>query len=379
MIFSDKERKYWGIKTYDHSYHRFIDESAWPICEFAREFINKWSILLPADNELISRLKSKSDKQFNSAIFELLIFALFKKQNFDIKRNPASQIASTDFTLFIEDQKKILMECTLAASALESVEENRKKESVMRFVEELDDFPFYVSINFNRLSDHSLPKKKFVSYLRSVVKGYNIGALSNKYFYEDAGWILEIRFMRKPESAHKRIRGVTGNQIKIIDNFTPLFSALNDKKPSKYNLNNLPYVICLGLDDMSVVETEISDVLFGPNNLNNISLSAMSSGILVNKGQPINTSISGVLYSNHLHLFALHMARVSLWHNPFSTKKLPTNVFPFNEYIYQVNGAQLRRTIINEGPDMLTLLEINKEKYLDSLEFRNKVPPTERD
>lgn len=383
MIYSEFERTNWSISQYNESTFDFIERSAWPIAGMVREFTNKFLDPFREDKEFISKLKSKSNQQHNAAMLELLLFALLKRFGLNIEKIERSIEKTPDFAISDEQGNNIYLECTLAANAMESIEERSRKESVMRFLEEIPDLPFYVSARFNSLSEQSISKKRLLHFIRECVSalGPNAGITqpSQEFTYDGQGWNLDISFITKLNKDHKRTAGVQIDPAKIIDNFSPLYSALNSKKPGRYNLGDHPYIICVGVDDMSADEYEFSESLFGQGMARDVYLDWPMQGFLLNNCEPINTSVSAVLFCKTLKEFSLESAKLSLWHNPYAKFPVPQSLIPVTQFHYKRENKRLMRNENVVELDLLKVLDIDAGEYIrfKNLEYR-QVPKADR-
>lgn len=379
MVFRKKERTNWKHKAYTQSQHEFLDQSAWPLCAIIRNFINEWTGKLSADRAFISRLTSKNDKQHLAAIFELLIFGLFKGAGLHIVPNPVMPSTKTPDFILWERPKDVLLECTLTSNALESVDENRQKGGVLQIIEDLQAFPFYVNIAFSKLSPHSISKRDFLKFLHTAraENGHlTPSQQSADYCYCGQGWGLVITLTKKPHDAHTRALGYCSCGAKTVDNNRVLMTALNGKKASRYKIDGRPYIICVSVDDITAGEEEFSNVLFGPNYGPTVRISEKSNGFFLWEGQPQNTSVSAVLFCERFTVFGLLGCAISLWHNPYATNKLFVGQFPFKEIIYREDGSILHRSVTEKKPNIIELLNIDEEKYKDALQFENRRSPT---
>lgn len=379
MVFLQKERKNWKHKAYTQSRHQFLDGSAWPLCTIIRKFINEWTSRLPADNAFISRLTSKDDKQHSAALFELLVFALFKCGGFQITPNAVvPNLRTPDFTLRT-GEAETLLECTLTSNALESIDENRKKGAVLQIIEELQFFPFYINVAFKKLSPHSISKKDFLKFIHTVKEenGHlSPSQQSAEYCYCGQGWELAITIIRKPQNAYTRTLGCCSQPAKSVDNYRVLMTSLNDKKGSKYKVDNMPYIISVSVEDISASEEDFAHVLFGPNYMERIHISGRSNGFFLWEGSPQNTSVSAVLFCEQFTVFGLMRTTLSLWHNPYAIHKLVAGQFPFKEIVYRKDGATLHRSVLEKSTNIFEVLNIDEEKYKDALRFENRRPPS---
>ena len=133
MIYSDFERTDWAISQYNESTYEFIDRSAWPISGLVREFTNKFGVEFGNDKEFVSKIKSKSNQQHNAAMIELLLYNFLKSSGLSISKVKRQRHKTPDFEIRLERGGPVYLECTLAASAIESVVERNRKDSVIRF------------------------------------------------------------------------------------------------------------------------------------------------------------------------------------------------------------------------------------------------------
>ncbi|MGE5944937.1 MAG: hypothetical protein ACM31G_11425, partial [Flavobacteriales bacterium] len=88
MLFSSYIRDNTDHKSRKETAFEFSDRSAWKISELVRQKVDELSIDYEVDNEFLRMFKSKSDKQHYSAIFELLVYSLFTRSNFSLKKHP---------------------------------------------------------------------------------------------------------------------------------------------------------------------------------------------------------------------------------------------------------------------------------------------------
>lgn len=162
---------------------------------------------------------------------------------------------------------------------------------------------------------------------------------------------------------------------KIIDNFSPLFSALNSKRPGKYHIESSPYVICVGVDDMTADEYEFSEALFGRGMARDVDMSWPMHGFFLQECKPVNTSVSAVLFCKTLKEFHLEDTRFSLWHNPFAKTPVDSSLFPVTQYFYEMERSRLVRNEIITETDLLKVLGIKSADYARFKHMELKQPP----
>ncbi len=310
---------------------------------------------------------------------ELLLFAILKSANLEIKKIPPKvNVKTPDFKVAINDSQPILIECSLASNALESAEEHARKSSIIQMLEDLTDFPYHIAIDFEKISDQSLSKREFMVFLQQMIsnndKTLPDSTTSKPFTYEGQDWVLELKFFRKNNLADRTYFGSSGPG-QTVDNFKSLFTALNDKKPGRYKVESVPYLICLGIDDLSANETEFSEVFFGQNFSDSLKLNSLHNGFFLREGNPRNTSVSGIIFAKSMKLFGLSSTSISLWRNPFATSPIPSGILPFAEYNFDFDGNRLTRKKVGTARDIFELLEVKEQEYLSWLQLENKSKP----
>ncbi len=103
MIFQEKKRSYNGTKSYVECDFDYRDRSARAESNNVRDFLNHWATQLPESdaNELISRIKSGNKKNFESAAFELILFAIMNKLGCAVEIHPNLNNGSTKHPDFL--------------------------------------------------------------------------------------------------------------------------------------------------------------------------------------------------------------------------------------------------------------------------------------
>lgn len=380
LLFESYIRTDWDIKRFNESLFEFLERSAWPLCNLMRQFINEKTKDFESDTEFISKLRSKSDKQHKAAVLELFIYLIFKENNFSIGKIPTSVAKTPDFRLQIAEHENVFIECSLAANALEGEIERKKKGAVTEIIENMENFPFYISINFLQVSDQSISKKELLAHIEKLSQRCNdfivhVGFDNVIYHYLGQGWDLEFTFSRKDPKSFNRTLGDTRQPAKIVDNFKPIYTALNNKKPGKYNIGNAPYIICMGIDDLSADEEEFFLTLYGPNYINAINLNFKGNGFFIREGNPLNTNVSAVIFCKSLEEFYLADTTINIWHNPFAANPVTHIHFPFSEIKYIPEGNRLIRHVCENNKSVFQLLRIDSDKYLQYLGLQYRIPP----
>jgi hypothetical protein len=267
------------------------------------------------------------------------------------------------------DLMSFILECTLSGNSFESLQEKNQKEAIEEIIEEIEYFPYYINIDFRRTSEQSISQKRFRRFLTELISKSdgvsNEVLLYNKHFFEDNGWELEVTLARKTNIERKRSLGFITQDAKVIDTSKPILTALNDKKPSKYGVENEPYIICLNTSDLFTKETCFGEALFGQYGDDKIDLRyPLQNGFFLGDKTPNNTTVTAVIIFRNFDLFTLDSSTVAVWHNPFAKNKIQINQLPFKEYVFEKEGQFLVRKVYEKEKDLFQLLSLDKDTYL---------------
>lgn len=373
MLFSTFERTNYDPISRQESSYEFLDRSAWKLSAWVRNKYEEFSRDYQPDEEFLKMFKSQSSKQHQSACFELLVFSLFKKAGFSCTRHPSTTTGKKPDFLVAGDGLSFYCECTLSGNSYTTEEERNRKSTVEDIIDNMDSFPYWVNLDYKVVSKKSISRRKLIKFITHIA-GLNDNIPQEKlidipYCYNEDGWNIEITLLRKNKPEIKRNIGYLTEDFKVIDTVAPIITALNDKKASKYGLNENPYVICLNTMDTFTKESCFTQALFGQfESDNTITLySNEQKGFFYHNGKPKNTSVSAVIIFRNFDLLSLTGASVTIWHNPFAKVKLPTEILPFTEKIFKHESSLLKGSSIQKTDNIISEFNIEKEEYLGYL------------
>ena len=310
-----------------------------------------------------------SNKQHYSAVFELMIYTALKNSNLNLEKHPTTKTGrKPDFQIISDENYKFYLECTLSGDSFELEDDKNRREKVVQIIENLYFFPYWINLDFINISKKSISKKRLLNYIsqiKDICDIYTNEQLLNKRFeFNDNEWLLEISLFRKTNTKIKKSLGIISGGAKVIDKSKSILTALNDKKGTKYGIDNKAYVICVSINDMSIGENEIAEILFGEYNKDEINLTIPNTGFLISNCRPINSTVSAIVFCKNYDLYVLENTEISVWHNPFAKNKLEYELLPFNEYYFEKSENILSRCIINKAIDIFEILNINKSEYM---------------
>lgn len=371
MLFSSYIRDNTEHKSRKETAFEFLDRSAWKISEIVREKVNELCVAYKPDSEFVKMFKSKSDKQHYSSVFELLIYSIFSRSNFSLTRHPETSTGKKPDFKATAKEFETFIECTLAGHSFDSLTDKNRKDAIEEIVDDIGYYPYWINLDFQTVSDQSVSKKKLLSFL-SRVKEMSEGIPNEQLFekrhlFEDNGWEIEISMLRKTSPGIKRSLGFVSGGAKTINTSKPILTALNDKKATRYGIDTEPYLICLNTNDLFTGENCFTEALWGQYSDTEIDINYITqSGFFLSGGKPINTSVSAVVIFRNLDLYTLDNSSMAVWHNPYAKNKIPLNILPFDEYIYEIDGTVLKVQNIKKNKCIFDMLGIDRDKYIAS-------------
>lgn len=377
MLFSTFERKNYDPISRQESSYEFLDRSAWKLAAWVRNKYEEFYKDYQPDEEFIKMFKSPSAKQHQSACFELLVFNLFKKAGFSCTRHPSTSTGKKPDFLVAGNEISFYCECTLAGNSYTTEEEKNRKSTVEEIIDNMDSFPYWVNLDYKVVSKQSISRrklKKFINHIARLSDNISQERLNDiEYCYNEDGWNIEVSLLRKNKQDIKRNIGYLTEDFKVIDTVTPIITSLNDKKASKYGLNDNPYIICLSTMDTFTKESCFARALFGQLEYDNtIKLySNDQAGFFYHNGKLKNTSVSAVIIFRNFDLLSLKGASVSIWHNPFAKIKIPTGILPFSEKIFELKEGLLESASVERSDNLISQFDIDETEYLDYLSKTN--------
>lgn len=282
MLFEEKSREFQGPKTYIETDFEYLDRSARKEAARIREFLNRWIAAFPEAeaNEIISRITSGDKKGFDSAIFEIVLFAIIRCLGGEIEVHPELENGSNrhpDFLVRMPDGEEFYLEAVLASehSESEKAAENRKNV-VLESIEKLDSPNFFLGINASGNPD-TPPKGKALrgelsQWLESLdpdgvmqeVEEYGSDHIPSMV-WEHEGWKIEFKAIpKKPEARGlgQRVIGVLSGGGRWVNDWEPIREAIRFKG-NRYGELGKPFVIAVNIDCFPLDRIDEMQALFG--------------------------------------------------------------------------------------------------------------------
>lgn len=282
MLFEKKSRTYIGPKSYGEGDFEFLDRSGRREAENVRKFLSSWLGKFPEgeQSELISRIQSRDPKAYESATFEIILYAILTNLGASIEIHPELDNGSDkhpDFLVSFSKGEEFYVEAVLASehSGAELAAE-RRKNVVLDSIERLESPNFFLGINAEG-NPETPPSGKALRReisnwlakldpddVTNAVDEHGFEAVPKLQWCHD-GW--EIEFEAIPKNPEKRgsverVIGVLSGEARFINGWEPIRDALRSKG-NRYGELTKPLVIAVNVDAFSLDRIDEMQALFG--------------------------------------------------------------------------------------------------------------------
>lgn len=340
-LFDDFERTLKGRANHDHSSYEFINKSAWPAANYVRGLLEMWCVEFPLDTDFVNRFKSDNYQKHVAAFFELVMYSWLRAQDYEVKLHELAAIDSQrrpDFCISKLDKKVLYAECTLSALPDYDPGIERLRNQITDILESIPCPKYWLSVSFEKCSTNSLSKKKIINFVSKLIEEglerYDPANFERmRWTFRECGWEMEFSLFPKSINTTRTLGATHHGPAGIIYSEKPLRASLDRKKGSSYGNLTHPYVICVNSSDFYLDDLSIMQTLFGQKaGQSHFDIKEKDNdGFFLYNGRPINTSVSAVLIVNSLVPWNLHVAKSSLWHNPFASLPLHAEVLDIHK------------------------------------------------
>lgn len=351
MLFEEKDRTDNSLAKHQESSFEYYNRSSSELAVKVRSLLNHWFEDYPEKEQ--KEFKSRLEYEFESCFFELVVYQLFKKMDYEVEIHPSllNSEKSPDFLM-----KKGGDEIYVEAKTIKDETDNTHNKIRSRVLDRLNTInipDFYLSINEFVLKKIESPSEKKISeYIEKEVKKFDPDEviknqskhktkLGPSIKYENDRVRLEVGLIpikrefrgrddRKSSIAVYADSGVKWNNIVEV-----LTNALS-KKAGKYGKLNKPFIVFINyVGEHILSQHNIYDTLFGREKV-----------ILENR-KPVNTlrELEG-FFGDDVNPNYKRLSGV------FFTRIFPSNLqvaehwlvkHPFSNYLFNMDSIDLKR------------------------------------
>jgi hypothetical protein len=350
MLFGNKERTYQGPKTYVESDYEYLDRSARKESDNVRAFLNSWISQFPENEagELASRIKSRDHKGFDSATFEIILFAIVSSLGGQLEVHPELENGSTkrpDFLVRMPSGEEFYLEAVLASEFSEAEKAaERRKNVVLETIEKLESPNFFIGISAEGNPDTPPPGKPLRHELSSWLRGLDPDKVAKDVeehghehiptmTWEHDGWHVEFEAIPiKPErrGMGQRVIGVLSGGARWINEWEPIRDAVRTKG-GRYGELTKPFIVAVNVDAHSLDRIDEMQALFGQeeyvfnraNPQGQPEMRRAANGAWNGPNGPQYTRVSGAWLFGCLNPWNIVSRKNTLYFNPWAQLPVP--------------------------------------------------------
>lgn len=370
MLFENKNREDQDPKKRIESDFEYLNRSGRIEAQRVREFLNEWIGKFPENDatDLISRIKSKDKRLSESAIFEIVLFAIMYRLGCHIEVHPKLKNGSEkrpDFLIRMQSGEEFYIEAVLASEFSEAEKAaKRRKNVLLEAIEQLDSPNFFIGIKTRGNPDTPPRGKVLRKDLDRWLKGLDPDQVTNdieaqgddripKFNWEHDGWQVEFEAIPiKPERRGKgqRVIGVQFYGVRWANEWKPIRDAVRSKG-GRYGEIEKPLIVAVNVDSGFLDQIDEMQALFGQEeyviNGTTSDLRRAPNGAWYGPNGPQYTRVSGVWIFGGLNPWNIITRKNTLYINPWTKFPLPASIHAMNhamvtnEKMKWIKGKQL--------------------------------------
>ena len=365
-VFDDFTRNDTMPATHAEDQFTYLNRSARPEFAAARNIIQRWFALYPQQYqaELRSRLRSRSDVDHPSAVFELAIHFLLVYMGAKLIPHPhvPSSPRRPDFLVIDAAGLRFYLETTLVTfTTREQKAEEARKNAVYDILNRLVRTPdWFLWLEVNGAPRTPAPAQEIARFVNahlselssdSVNAAYEAGRYDDipQWSFSHDEWHITFRpIPRKPDAPDRpnhRPLGMFSGGFDWVDHRTPLRDAILEKA-SAYGELGEAFIVATNVP-APIDDIDISEALLGKEQFTvaipevaseadpTVTPSRTMDGVWTLPSGPRNTRLGAVLIVQDFYPWALSACKMRLFHNPWATR-------PIRSVLTQFPQAMLR-------------------------------------
>jgi hypothetical protein len=383
MLFENKNREDQNYKTHVESDFEYLDRSGRIDAQRVREFLNEWIGRFPESEaiELITRITSKDRRAFDSATFEIVLYAIISSLGGILEVHPELENGSKkhpDFLVHMPSGDEFYLEAVLASdfSQAEKAAE-RRKNVVLEAIEKLDSPNFFIGISAKGNPDTpprgKALRRELARWLEGLdpdkvakeVNGHNLNRFPTLVWEHD-GWNVEFKAIPiKPERRGKgqRVIGVQFNGARRSNKWEPIRDAVRSKG-GRYGELAKPFIVAVNVDSGFLESIDEMQALFGQEEFvfsrtnpdAEPKMRRAPNGAWSGPNGPQYTRVSGVWIFDSINPWNIASRKNTLYVNPWT-------LLPIPESLLVINHAMVNNEIMewSEGERLSTVLGLSED------------------
>lgn len=351
-LFENKKRSFLGPKSYGEGDFNYLDRSGRSEAERVRTFLEKWLACFPSQHrsELEARLRDSNNRHFNSASFELILFACAKSLGYSVEVHPTLPNGNSkhpDFLLSRNGNDGFYLEAVLVSEFNDKeIAAQKRKDVVLETLEGIVSPNFFLVINIDGNLDTPPQSKKLKSDLENWLNKLDpdaVYSLNRKdadslpaFRWNHSGCNITFEAIpKKPEARGKgqRIIGAQFGEAQWDNSWESLRNSIKSKG-SRYGTLDKPILISVNVESMPIDRIDEMQALFGEEkfvfNRSNLGdqprMRRKPNGAWQGPEGPQFSRISGAWIFHSTNCWNLASKSPIVYFNPWSSKPLPNEL-----------------------------------------------------
>jgi hypothetical protein len=381
MLFEGKQRDARDSRTYIETEWVYLDRSGRVEATRVRDLLNGWFEDYPPDeqDELKARFTSRDPQGFDSAFFELALFTLLRTLGCSVQVHPELPGECTkrpDFLVTSPAGEEFYVEAVLASDYSQDEKAAQARVNVvLNAINGIDTPDFFLSIVAEGSPETPPRGRSLANELQAWLNSLDVDSVAQEASqvgldslpsmrWEHEGWQVEFRAIPKrieARGAGQRPIGMMTGELRWINVWESIRDAIK-AKGRRYGELELPLLVCVNADAISVDRTDEMDALFGQEEyvFNKNDLSApptprrKRNGAWLGPKGPQYTRVGGAWLFQSIGPWNLASGRGTLYPNPWAQRPLPSL---FDTVARAVPGEDGTMTWL-DGPSLGELLDL---------------------
>ena len=367
-LFDEMDRDYTGPAPYNEPKFDYLNRSDRLECEVIRNLLEKWFKYFPFEgqNDLRKRFRSKDDRHYVAAFFELYLHELLSKSGFSVKIHPtiSNSEKHPDFKVLKNGKPLFYLEATLDALSDTNTSAKARENQVYDTLNKMNSPNFFIGVEVNKSPKTPPSGANMRTFLKEKLSNLNPVVIAKQFEQggkkalphwnmDQDGW--QITFFPIPKNEARGKPGVRpiGIRMQGVHWLIPHVGIRKSiqGKASKYGEPDLPYIIAINvIDEFGVDDIDICNALFGEEQItvtpyDNGSIKRIygrkSNGAWYGPNGPINQKVSAMFLTVNLFPNNIAERKPFLWHNPWANRTLDSDILPFFQWIIDLNNNRL--------------------------------------
>jgi hypothetical protein len=361
-IFDAVRRTDMSGKLRTESTFSYLNRSAHPGSAASRALLETWLARAPLAEhvDFRSRFCSGDNTQFTSALQELTLHELLRRQRCKLRFHPnvPGTTKQPDFKVQQPDAPEFLLEACTSTEIASGPESSLRADRIRDFLQDLDLRGYLIGIDELKEGSMDLQQKLLARHIDDGIKaaapGYADKSISIPLLTRADGWRIKLtafptaRYGTRTGTVMQEAWGRTWTGPSY-----PLRDSLKKKAGRYGNQLAMPYVVAVNSSDVMLTDRDFEETLFGARPDIVVTDSRLKRGFWGTATAPNHRRVSAVLFTKKLCEPTLLMGQVyaCLYLNPWPEQpyegvltKLPT--FRFEDGILREHaGAPLHKLL----------------------------------